>query len=351
MSQEKHYEMLWDCQFCGATKLLGKTHRFCPNCGAPQNADARYFPPDDEKIAVEDHEYVGADKICPACDALNAASAVHCGNCGAPLDSANAVRTINDGATLEADEVEQLRQSRDVMGEKFQRDMKAAGVTTGEKKKKGNGLWIGLLLLAVVCGGIFWMFSQTRQEAVIASAHAWEREIQIEEYRTVRDGAWQNSVPSGAFNRSCSQRQSGTERIPDGQDCRTVRRDNGDGTFSERQECTTRYREEPVYSTWCDYSINRWVQTRTVRTTGTSLSNTPAWGVVQLKCTGQQLGCEREAGRTERYEVTFTDSASAENYTCDFPQAQWQNIRLESAWEMEVRQFMGGAMCETLTPR
>jgi len=55
--------MLWDCEFCGTKKLLGKTHRFCPNCGAQQDPKARYFPSDEEKVAVKDHVYVGVDKI------------------------------------------------------------------------------------------------------------------------------------------------------------------------------------------------------------------------------------------------------------------------------------------------
>ena len=31
-----HYEMLWDCDHCGAKGLLGLSQRFCAECGAPQ---------------------------------------------------------------------------------------------------------------------------------------------------------------------------------------------------------------------------------------------------------------------------------------------------------------------------
>ena len=30
---EPVFEMLWDCSYCSAKKLLGLTHRHCPNCG------------------------------------------------------------------------------------------------------------------------------------------------------------------------------------------------------------------------------------------------------------------------------------------------------------------------------
>jgi len=36
-------------------------------------------------IAVEDHRYVGADRICPACSQPNSAAATYCVACGADL--------------------------------------------------------------------------------------------------------------------------------------------------------------------------------------------------------------------------------------------------------------------------
>ena len=44
---EKVYE-LWACRYCGSRKLLGKSHRHCPSCGAPQQNAPRYFPADAE---------------------------------------------------------------------------------------------------------------------------------------------------------------------------------------------------------------------------------------------------------------------------------------------------------------
>lgn len=356
MTQEKHYEMLWDCQFCGTTKLLGKTHRHCPMCGAPQNPDARYFPSDDEKVAVEDHQLVGADKICPSCGGLNAASAVHCGACGSPMDGAQSARRIADGSDLEDADMSAYRQQRDVMAEQHEREMAAAGVETpkskaqkAETKKKGNGrvlVIVGVVLAAIA--GFFFLFSQTERVSVQVQAHEWQREIRIEEYKAVREGAWRESVPISAYRETCSQRQRGTERIPDGQDCRTVRSDNGDGTFSERQECTTRYREEPVYDTWCDYTIDKWVYTRSVTTDQRSAVE-PYWGNVSFSCTGTRLGCEREAGRDETYTLVFLDEGDV--YRCNYDRAQWDSVNDGSIWSLEVRTFVGGAVCDSLEKR
>jgi hypothetical protein len=357
MSQEKHYEMQWDCQFCGTKQLLGKTHRFCPTCGAPQNPESRYFPPDSDKVAVEDHELVGADVTCPACGGLNAGSAVHCGNCGASLEGGEQAGSITGDRWTDPDAIgEKYYQSRDVMHEKHERDMAAAGVTTPAAasaakrrppKNRRGGIIIGAVIAAIV--GLIALGMQTNDVDVVVSGHEWERTIQIEEYKTLREGSWQNSVPSSSRNRRCYEKQSGTNRIPDGEDCRTVRRDNGDGTFSERQECTTRYREEPVYDTWCDYDIDRWVNGRVVRTSGDSLRDTPYWGDADLRCTGQRVGCEREGNQNEQYTVMFRGDGNT--YRCTYRDEQeWASIPIESAWTLPVYTF-GGAACDDLERR
>src|SRR5262245_36399297 len=96
------YEMLWDCAFCGTRKLLGKTHRHCPACGAPQDPARRYFPSDDEKVAVKDHVFVGVDRVCPACGAPGSRAAAHCGGCGAALDGGKDVALKTDGPAAPA---------------------------------------------------------------------------------------------------------------------------------------------------------------------------------------------------------------------------------------------------------
>jgi ribosomal protein L40E len=116
----KTYEMLWDCKFCNTQKNLGKTHKHCPNCGAAQDPSWRYYPSDEEKVAVEDHQFVGADLICAACGALNGAKSHNCGNCGAVLDESVkraqtlAGQTRAEGDSFERDDLQaRLRVQRD----------------------------------------------------------------------------------------------------------------------------------------------------------------------------------------------------------------------------------------------
>src|SRR3979409_1890554 len=78
MGQEREesqgfFEMLWDCDHCDARGLLGKSQRFCANCGAPQNPSKRYFPKEGDERRVDGHLYEGADRTCPACSAPQSA--------------------------------------------------------------------------------------------------------------------------------------------------------------------------------------------------------------------------------------------------------------------------------------
>lgn len=351
MAQEKHYEMQWDCPVCMTKKLLGKTHRFCPNCGAAQNADARYFPADEDKVAVEDHELVGSDVICPACGGLNSAASNNCGTCGSPLEQGEAVNTLTKGFASGA----LPTQARDVDQVRHEREMAAAGIDANTMQAQQSGKKSGIspvmvgiaVVAAVVCGGIFWLFSQTEATTVTAVDHQWEREIRVEEYQTVRAEAWEDQVPAAAYGETCRLRERSTQRIQTGEQCRTERRDNGDGTFTERQVCEPTYREEPVMDDWCSYSVNLWEYERSVTTRGDGLSSAPEWGNTRFSCSSERLGCEREAGRNESYSVIFRDG-DRNTYTCTFPQSEWQSISPNSQWNIEVRQFVGGAACDTL---
>lgn len=350
MSDKKVYEMLWDCKFCGTKKLLGKTHRFCPNCGAAQDPDTRYFPSDEEKVAVEDHEYVGADKICPACGTLNSARTEFCVQCGSPLTEAAQARRLADQSRAAAEKFESSG-SRDVVKEQFDAEMQRVGVQPAPGAKKGglSPLMIGLIavgVLAVV--GILVALFWKQDTSVYVTGHAWERVIEIEEFGPRPGGDWCDSMPGDAYNVSRSERQRSTIQVPDGQDCRTIRSDNGDGTFSEYEQCTTRYRSEPVYDTYCSYTVNRWAYERAVRTDGDNLNDALVWPDTNIQRTGTCIGCEREGRRSETYKVTLRTGEST--YVCDVSLERWRAMPIESTWKVDVGVLTGQPDCRTLEP-
>ena len=344
---EKHYEMLWDCQFCGTKKLLGKTHRFCPNCGASQNTEARYYPSDDEKVAVEDHVLVGADRICSNCDSLLAATVEFCGNCGS---------ATTDAKTATLREQQERKEGERFSGEigrnvqRIKHEAQVAQAQAQAQPKRGNPIGIIIGVVIVLVAGAIWAFTRTAEATVMVEGHSWERVIEVESYQSVSESNWRDTVPVSAYSMSCSQRQRSTERIQTGESCNTVRRDNGDGTFSESESCQPTYREEPVYDDYCTYRVDRWAFARDVVTQGDSLKDTPQWGDVSLNCANQtRLGCEREGNRTESYLVQLEGDDGS--YECKRSQDQWASMPLESSWLLEVTSIGNSPVCDTLQPQ
>ncbi len=340
------YEMLWNCPFCGTMKLLGKTHRHCPNCGAPQDPSYRYFPSDEEKVAVEDHVYVGADRLCPACGNPMSAAAPHCSNCGSPMEGAGEVTRRADqvgdafAGETEADARREIDAPR----------APAQAPPPGKSRKKmilvgvlgcGGLLAVAAAVLAIVA--IFW----TKPVEVTAARHTWERTIEIEQFKAVDEDEWCDRMPSGAYDVSRSSEVRSHKKVPDGEECTTQRVDNGDGTFTEKQVCSTKYREEPVYDDRCSYTIDRWVVERTEKASGSG-GEEPRWPDVVLEKKGTGLGAQREGARAETYTVHY-ESPENETFTCAYPQQEWTSIEEGSTWTGKAGVLTGGLRCDSLT--
>lgn len=297
------FEMLWDCAYCDAKGLLGASNRFCPNCGAQQDASRRYFPPAGQELAAQNHAFDGADRTCPACSTPNGAKANNCRSCGSPLDGSQEVARVAD------------------------RSSAAPRPAAQPVKKSGTSKWpfliggVVLLLVALCLVAMLWK----RDVPVTVASHAWERTIDVEQLRAVHESAWCDSMPSGAYSVSRSREQRSTRQIPDGQTCTTRDVDRGNGTFERRQECKTKYRDEPVYDDKCAFTIDRWQVSRTARAAGTGTSPAPTWPAVQLSREGNSLGCERQGGRKETYSLSLSGK-DGKQYSCSLPAARWGAI-------------------------
>jgi hypothetical protein len=170
----------------------------------------------------------------------------------------------------------------------------------------------------------------------------------IESFLPREESTWCDSMPGDGYNVSTRREQRDTRRIPDGEDCTVRRIDNGDGTFSEREECVPRYREEPVYDDRCYYTVNRWGYSRSIISNGSGLSQAPYWAQMSLaRSTGNGLGGEREAGRAERY-VLVLSGADGQQYECEVEFDFWQGAREETAWTVEINVLSGLPNCDTL---
>lgn len=329
----KVYEMLWDCEFCGSDKLLGKTHRFCPHCGAPQAADKRYFPEEEDKIAVQDHQYFGADKLCPACGTANSGQADFCQQCGSPLDGSKQVAQRDD----------QLRADGDA---EF-RSLEAFANTKKTGGKKGCS-WIVLAVIALIIGGILVFAFWTKETSAVLETHQWTRSIDVERYGAQSDREWCDQMPRDAYHVDRKNEIRSYRQVPDGEKCNTRRVDQGDGTYIEKQECHTVYRKEPIYDTRCYFTVDRWAHERSIKANATDKK--PYWPEVRLAQEGTCKGCERLSGRSEHYNLQFSliDGKEKTLFSCEVPFEQWQRAQVKSRWKVEVGMLIGEARCDSL---
>jgi hypothetical protein len=327
MTDDNVYQMLWDCGYCGANKLLGKNHRYCPQCGAAQDADTRYFPEDQDKVRVEDHIYVGVDWLCEGCKGTNPNNANHCGTCGAGKESAKQVSIVGDNPAPSAPPSPPL-----------------APQQSAPTSKKIIPAVLGVLALALVAVLIFVFW--TKEGQVNVQTHSWQRSIDIEEYKRVHEQNWRNRMPPRAYNSRCRQKQRDTRQVPDGETCQMVKRDQGDGTFREEQQCKTRYKSEPVYDSYCNYSVDRWTQIRKASAKGEGLK--AAWPAPEVKsCATQNLGCQRLGPRSQSYSLSLKDD-EGQIHDCDYPEDKWRQIADASTWLINFRVIDGGADCASL---
>lgn len=346
VEQKGVYEMVWDCQYCGTKGLPARTHKFCPNCGAAQETDSRRFPSDAEKKAVTDYQYKGASLICPACNTVNEGDAQFCQQCGAPLSEAARAKTV---ATQQraSGQAFAAGAERNVQQEELDADL---AKTKAASSKKGGIPWVMIAVVAVIAvvviGVLAALFWKKDVQAQVTELN-WERIVFVEAYSAVPGGDWCDSVPFDAYSISRSQRQRSTNRIPDGEECSTRRVDQGDGTFREEEVCRTKYREEPVYDSYCSYMVNRWVRSRQAETSGVLGAQEPAWPNANLRG-GSGLGAERESGRDANYNVVF--QAGDKTYNCTLSdEDRWRGVEVGASYNLAVGVITGSPDCSVLT--
>lgn len=353
---ESRYEMLWDCEACGSKGLLGLSQRHCPGCGAAQDPARRYYPAAGSEIAVEHHPYHGADVRCRGCDSPNAAIAKHCVNCGGDLTGSPVVakrQELGEGASddARAAAAEHAARKAAARDAAMAQHAQASGVdapppAAGQGRGKVWKIVAGLLAVAAICCGVL---SWKREAAAEVTAHAWERSIALEELSPTQETSWRDQVPSDATGVSCSREKRSTRQVADGQDCKTVRSDNGDGTFSKREDCSTRYRDEDVYDERCSYSVVRWHVIETLRAAGAALEPAPAWPDAPAEPTGAGLGARRAGQRAETYTLHLKLPEGEQN-TCTLPQEAWAAAKVGSRWKVEVAAITGGVDCSAMKP-
>lgn len=385
------YQMLWDCPACGTRKLLGVDHRYCPSCGSPQEENLRYFPSKADRVATE---FRGSDPDweCRHCGVPNGSEASFCAGCGATRGDAAAVFVRPSISADEGETGEQAAQDWKQRQAELRAQRHAAHAEP-EPTSSRISTWVAKLRLRwprivewfagirtyprrliVVAFGValltvLLLAVCDRQVSVRVAGHSWTRVIPVERYMTVSESNWCSSIPHDARVSSRVSEVHHYNQVPDGEDCRTVpgscseschNVDNGNGSFSEvcsqtcssdRTECTTRYREEPVYADKCYYEVDRWVVHRQATNHGSGLA--PEWPAEpsHASCVGQALGCERIGPRYGTYVVHFVsddEPDEQESFECERPEAEWRALAVDARFIGSVSRLTGNLDCDEL---
>lgn len=330
----KIIEGLWDCPYCGADKI-GGLKKYCPNCGHPQSDDTIFYLGEEKRYLTEEEiNAVGGapDWKCDYCTSLNNAKFVYCKNCGAERAEEN-----KDYHELRQEKISELKQNNELSDAGMRinnASEKTEGVVATKSLsdlpiKKTQKLNVKKLIFPILCaiaviGGLVALAAPRSYDAVI-NEKEWERSVEIEEYRTVEESAWDN-IPSGGrlldtkseirtyttvFSHYETKTREVSEQVFDGYDIEYYYEDNGNGTFTEYSREIPRYRTEyhtetyeepvyisvPVYDTKYYYEIERWVYDRTEESSGVNVE--PYWPEYTLD------EDEREGTQKGEYTIEF----------------------------------------------
>lgn len=212
-----------------------------------------------------------------------------------------------------------------------------------ENQKKSKGWLVGLGGAAAIGGGVLWW---THDVSVLVMGHHWETNIEIENLAARSQETWCKEMPNDAYNIKRSMKIREYKKIKEGETCTNTKEKQADGSSKEKQDCQPKYREEPVHDSSCQFDVNRWGFFRTISANGDG--KTLQWGSVQLKCTGEMFGCERESGRKKKLFLSLKDPETQQIYRCEVPENIWQTTQTNSKLTLKVSNVTGGERCGSI---
>lgn len=363
-------EGLWDCPYCG-TKGIGGSKQYCTNCGRTRGKDTTFYMPGQKRYVEEERARKinrNPDWICGYCDNLNSDNDSSCTSCGATRESESLTyhqnkvkKELISKAKESAKQASRIEKTdyeyEDIRyGETKSQKTYSSGQITNERNKR-NINWtpiISVLAIAALLVGLVFLFIPDEREITITQM-SWERNISVEEYRTVSESGW--ALPAGArliyTNREIHHyekiidhyetkyREVAKERYVRTETYVTGYRDLGNGYFEE--ETATRdiyetyyetesyqepvYRDEPIYQNKYYYEIDKWVYDRTITSQGKDKN--PKWPLVAKDDN------EREGARKETYTVIGIDEDD-EKHTFTLSYSDWESVNIGQSIVVEI---------------
>ena len=312
----------WRCPYCAGVNRGSALA--CLGCGATRDKDVTFFLDEGAEEVTDEGLLVraraGADWLCNFCGDSNTPDRDHCRNCGA------------EKGTAPSREVRELPLPSPLP------PPPARAAAAAPSPRRFHPVVAGVLLALVALVALAAYLGLRRSEETLTVAgFEWERHVAVEAWRTVREQAWEGSVPSGA--RVVSRRPEvhhtdhervGTRRVKSGH------RDLGNGFFEDVYRDEPIYRDRPVYRTRVTYDVERWMPERTVRASGQD--HAARWPDPGLR------SGEREASRGEKLLVVLNGKKT---YRMELPEARWAALQPGQSLSAVIR---GGRSVLELRP-
>lgn len=358
------FQMLWDCPSCGSKGLLGVDHRHCPNCGAVQEENLRYFPAPGQRVATA-RKNQGPDVECQFCGTPCGGADNNCMNCGAPLKDAKKVhvrpsipesrgetgedaqrdwderldrvrRNIQEFHSVEArkareavrvDDLERAREAERLREEARHRayappppppprqppldDSEFSEGNFSYSPSDSTKSIAVAILIAVAFIGMILLITCRKEVEVTVEGHTWTRMIQVETYTKLHDRDWRDEIPGDADIGSCSSEIHHYDRVRDGEDCTWVPESCTPGSCSE--SCNNVDNGDGSYSVECSRTCSDPVCTPAHNDCVTRYRDEPVW---EDKCSYTVFRWKRSRGLPSSGHDTNPVWSSQEIHTC-----------------------------------
>lgn len=174
-----------------------------------------------------------------------------------------------------------------------------------------------IVLLLAGCGTwVFQTYIDTDPRDAVVSGKTWERQIEIEMFKTVSENDWEGSEPSDA--RVYDSRREVHHH--DTWECGGYTMDY-DGNFKYQSRTCS----EPVYRQKLYYQVDRWREQRWIVALGSELA--PSWPPLPDTLDPTDvLGHERQGpGTSERYTIFVDCSKCDDGSKVNVSLAEWEN--------------------------
>lgn len=330
----------WDCEYCGTQHIDGLVD-VCPNCGKQKSADVRYYV-DDTSTEVSDTELNAAgiireecdgehpDWVCPYCNQLNNYADDVCVACGGlKSESECNYQDFNE---------EPVQEEVKVSGKHA--ECKEGSEHSSNKLYRLLVMFMSVLILSTL---VFSLIPYKEKQTVMG--FSWSRTITVENLKTFNESDWY--LPSRARLKRTSREfhyyqqvvdhyetktRQKSRLVQDGYNISYTMRNNGNGTFTQKEHKTPKYKTEyytetyqapvyrnrPVYDTKYYYEIDRWVADREYPSSGNDKK--PYWSATYVLKKKQ-----RDSSRQEVYYVYYV-SDSGKKTKVKARYGEWKNI-------------------------